>query len=170
MVPLRSTMRYYFPRLQCFPSKWKKNPHFGKETAHLESFHFWSCATWRMLGPTPGDLSSLNPSKIHGSSDTHHSERQARRIPEVAPAKPKSAFETEPLKYLLKLVARAQNSAEALSTASHLPTHWSATALLPQDSCQRPALAWEVWASLSSTWGGKLSGRKPQNSSELPFC
>lgn len=93
-----------------------------------------------MLGPTPGDLSSLNPSKIHESSDTHHSKRQARCIPETAPAKPESTFETEPLKTLLKSVARAENSAEAFDTASHL-TCQPAIALLPQDSCQRPALA-----------------------------
>lgn len=93
-----------------------------------------------MLGPTPGDLSSLNPSKIHESSDTYHSKRQATRIPETAPATPDSTFKTEPLKTLLKLVAKAENSAVALGTASH-PTHQRDIALLPQDSRQRPALA-----------------------------
>lgn len=74
-----------------------------------------------MLGPTPGDLSSVNPSKIHGSSDTRHPEHEARRNPETTPAKPESTFEIEPLKTLLKSVARAENSAAALGTTSHPP-------------------------------------------------
>lgn len=85
-----------------------------------------------MLGPAPGDLSSLNPSKIHGSSDTHRSKLQARRVPETAPAKPKSNLEKEPLKTSRKVVARAENSAEAPGTASHGTCH-RAIALLPPD-------------------------------------
>lgn len=73
---------------------------------------------WRMLGPTPGDPSSLNASKIHGSSDTRHSKCQSRRIPETGPAELGNTLEKEPLKTLLESVASAENSAETLGTAS----------------------------------------------------